>query len=115
MPPASTPARSAPKPGTPGTSRSKNPTSQARSQRHQKTIRRCLTTSSYAGVNPNWPHSSTANKSAKTIRTYTEAVQWFAASRLQQDSRDTWEQVDRRHTTAAMHKSSDQPRSGELG
>jgi site-specific recombinase XerD len=40
-------------------------------------------------------HLAAGNKSAKTIRTYTEAVQWFAASRLlQQDSRDTWEQVD---------------------
>ena len=40
-------------------------------------------------------HLAAGNKSAKTIRTYTEAVQWFAASHLlQQDSRDTWEQVD---------------------
>ena len=40
-------------------------------------------------------HLAAGNKSAKTIRTYTEAVQWFAAVHLlQQDSRDTWEQVD---------------------
>ena len=30
---------------------------------------------------------------AKTIRTYTEAVQWFAAARL--PGRASWEQVDR--------------------
>ena len=40
-------------------------------------------------------HLAAGNKSAKTIRTYTEAVQWFAAAHLlQRDSRDTWEQVD---------------------
>jgi site-specific recombinase XerD len=33
------------------------------------------------------------NKSAKTIRTYTEAAQWFAAARL--PGRASWEQVDR--------------------
>jgi site-specific recombinase XerD len=33
-------------------------------------------------------------KAAKTIRTYTEAVQWFAAARLtEHDSRTAWEQV----------------------
>jgi site-specific recombinase XerD len=33
-------------------------------------------------------------KAAKTIRTYTEAVQWFAAARLtDHDSRTAWEQV----------------------
>src|ERR1700719_2455215 len=32
-------------------------------------------------------------KAAKTIRTYTEAVQWFAATRL--PGRGSWEQVDR--------------------
>src|SRR5207247_6612932 len=31
-------------------------------------------------------------KAAKTIRTYTEAVQWFAAARLQA-GRGSWEQV----------------------
>ena len=31
-------------------------------------------------------------KAAKTIRTYTEAVQWFAAAHLR---RASWEQVDR--------------------
>ena len=40
-------------------------------------------------------HLAAWNKSAKTIRTYTEAVQRFAAAHLlQRDSRDTWEQVD---------------------
>ena len=40
-------------------------------------------------------HLAAGNKSAKTIRTYTEAVQWFAAAHLlRRDSRDTWEQVD---------------------
>ena len=34
-------------------------------------------------------------KAAKTIRTYTEAVQWFAAARLQAD-RASWEQVTSR-------------------
>ena len=35
-------------------------------------------------------------KAAKTIRTYTEAVQWFAAAHLlSQASRVSWEQVDR--------------------
>jgi integrase/recombinase XerD len=34
-------------------------------------------------------------KSARTIRAYTEAVQWFAAAHLlEQTSRDSWEQVD---------------------
>ena len=33
-------------------------------------------------------------KAAKTIRTYTEAVQWFAASRL--PGQASWEQVDSR-------------------
>ena len=36
-------------------------------------------------------------KAAKTIRTYTEAVQWFAAARLPgQASRASWEQADSR-------------------
>ena len=36
-------------------------------------------------------------KAAKTIRTYTEAVQWFAAARLtDHDSRAGWEQVSSR-------------------
>ena len=36
-------------------------------------------------------------KAAKTIRTYTEAVQWFAAARLtDHDSRTAWEQVSSR-------------------
>ena len=34
-------------------------------------------------------------KAAKTIRTYTEAVQWFAAAHLLgQTRRASWEQVD---------------------
>ncbi len=33
-------------------------------------------------------------KAAKTIRTYTEAVQWFAAYLLEQAGRASWEQVD---------------------
>ena len=40
-------------------------------------------------------HLAAGNKSAKTIRTYTEAVQWFAADCLPgQASRASWEQVD---------------------
>ena len=40
-------------------------------------------------------HLAAGNKSAKTIRTYTEAVQWFAAAHLPgQASRASWEQVD---------------------
>ena len=34
------------------------------------------------------------DKSAKTIRTYTEAVQWFAAYLLEQANRDSWRQVN---------------------
>jgi hypothetical protein len=42
-------------------------------------------------------HLAAGNKSAKTIRTYTEAVQWFAAGYLLgQASRASWEQVDGR-------------------
>jgi integrase/recombinase XerD len=42
-------------------------------------------------------HLAAGNKSAKTIRTYTEAVQWFAAAYLLgQASRANWEQVDGR-------------------
>jgi site-specific recombinase XerD len=42
-------------------------------------------------------HLAAGNKSAKTIRTYTEAVQWFAAAHLLgQASRASWEQVDGR-------------------
>jgi site-specific recombinase XerD len=39
-------------------------------------------------------HLAAEGKAAKTIRTYTEAVQWFAAARL--PARAGWEQVDRR-------------------
>ena len=35
-------------------------------------------------------------KAAKTIRTYTEAVQWFAAASLLPKGRTSWEQVDGR-------------------
>ncbi len=45
-------------------------------------------------------HLAAGNKSAKTIRTYTEAVQWFAAAylpgRASRASRASWEQVDGR-------------------
>ncbi len=42
-------------------------------------------------------HLAAGSKSAKTIRTYTEAVQWFAAAHLLgQASRASWEQVDGR-------------------
>ncbi len=42
-------------------------------------------------------HLAAGNKSAKAIRTYTEAVQWFAAAYLLgQASRASWEQVDGR-------------------
>jgi len=41
-------------------------------------------------------HLAAGSKSAKTIRTYTEAVQWFAADLLGQASRASWEQVDGR-------------------
>ncbi len=42
-------------------------------------------------------HLAAGTKSAKTIRTYTEAVQWFAAAYLLgQASRASWEQVDGR-------------------
>jgi hypothetical protein len=37
-------------------------------------------------------------KAAKTIRTYTEAVRWFAATRLPQQA--SWEQVDRRTSSS---------------
>ena len=48
-----------------------------------------------AEINPFRLHLAAGSKSANTIRTYTEAVQWFAVAHLlQQDSRDTWEQVD---------------------
>jgi hypothetical protein len=39
-------------------------------------------------------HLAAEGKAAKTIRTYTEAVQWFAAARLlDQPGRDGWAQV----------------------
>ena len=40
------------------------------------------------------PRLAAEGKAAKTIRTYTEAVQWFAAACLtDHDSRTAWEQV----------------------
>ncbi len=40
-------------------------------------------------------HLAAEGKAAKTIRTYTEAVQWFAAAQLlQHASRETWAEVD---------------------
>ena len=39
-------------------------------------------------------HLAAEGKAAKTIRTYTEAVQWFAAARL--PGRASWEQVTSR-------------------
>src|SRR5713101_7893526 len=33
-------------------------------------------------------------KAAKTIRTYTEAVQWFAAYLMEQANRNSWDQVE---------------------
>jgi hypothetical protein len=40
-------------------------------------------------------HLAAGGKSARTIRAYTDAVQWFAAAHLlQRTSRDGWEQVD---------------------
>ncbi len=42
-------------------------------------------------------HLAAGNKSAKTIRTYTEAVQWFAAAHL--PGQASWEQVDGRDSS----------------
>ena len=39
---------------------------------------------------------SAEGKAAKTIRTYTEAVQWFAAAGLRANGRTAWEQVEGR-------------------
>ena len=39
-------------------------------------------------------HLAAENKSAKTVRMYTEAVQWFAAAHLlRQTTRSGWDQV----------------------
>ena len=39
-------------------------------------------------------HLAAEGKAAKTVRTYTEAVQWFAAARLlRQTSRTRWEEI----------------------
>ena len=47
-----------------------------------------------AEINSFGLHLAAGNKSAKTIRTYTEAVQWFAAAHL--PGQASWEQVDGR-------------------
>jgi len=48
-----------------------------------------------AGISSFRLHLAAEGKSAKTIRTYTEAVQWFAAAHLlAQTSRAGWEEVD---------------------
>ena len=50
-----------------------------------------------AGISSFGLHLAAGNKSAKTIRTYIEAVQWFAAAQLLgQASWASWEQVDGR-------------------
>jgi site-specific recombinase XerD len=49
-----------------------------------------------AGISSFRLHLTAEGKSAKTVRTYTEAVQWFAAAHLlAQTSRTGWEEVDR--------------------
>ena len=49
-----------------------------------------------AGISSFRLHLAAEGKSAKTVRTYTEAVQWFAAAHLlAQTSRTGWEEVDR--------------------
>jgi site-specific recombinase XerD len=48
-----------------------------------------------AGISSFRLHLAAEGKSAKTVRTYTEAVQWFAAAHLlAQTSRAGWEEVD---------------------
>ena len=47
-----------------------------------------------AEINSFGLHLAAGNKSAKTIRTYTEAAQWFAAAHL--PGQASWEQVDGR-------------------
>ena len=47
-------------------------------------------------------HLAAENKSAKTVRMYTEAVQWFAAARLRPETGLTsWEQVGKQLTLVA--------------
>jgi len=41
-------------------------------------------------------HLAAEGKSAKTIRTYTEAAAWFAAAHLRQVGKPAWEQADKR-------------------
>jgi len=49
-----------------------------------------------AGISSFRLHLAAEGKSAKTVRTYTEAVQWFAAAHLlAQTSRTGWEELDR--------------------
>jgi site-specific recombinase XerD len=40
-------------------------------------------------------HLAAEGKAARTVRTYTEAVQWFAAHLLRENSRTRWEEVRR--------------------
>jgi Phage integrase, N-terminal SAM-like domain len=48
-------------------------------------------------------HLAAENKSAKTIRMYTEAVQWFAAAHLlRETARLGWDQVSRQDIQAWM-------------
>ena len=48
-------------------------------------------------------HLAAEGKAAKTVRIYTEAVQWFAAAHLiPHTSRTRWEEVDRQHVQRWM-------------
>ncbi len=40
-------------------------------------------------------HLAAEGKAARTVRTYTEAVQWFAARLLRETGRTRWEEVRR--------------------
>jgi hypothetical protein len=44
-------------------------------------------------------------KAAKTVRMYTEAVQWFAAHWLQQTGHDGWEKVGKQDVDGARRRS----------
>ncbi len=41
-----------------------------------------------------WLHRAAEGKAARTVRTYTEAVQWFGAHLIPHTFRNRWEQVD---------------------
>ena len=45
-----------------------------------------------------WLHLAAGGKAARTVRTYTEAVQWFAAHLIPHTFRNRWEQVDGQDT-----------------